>query len=401
MLGLGNNLARGGVLSGFGNKYSLQFDGDASLEVENHSSLALANEITFSVWAYPTDSGGSQKLIDRGTVYSLWWDQENNKFGFSMERGPNKHVYETGTSSLNTWYHVVGVTSGGASTDGTMVIYVTELGEAFNGDAAVETAALASLGNATVTTDNFFIGSYDGAAYFSGRIDEVAIWNVALSEDDVESIYNSGVPNDLNDSASYNVDRTDALKGWWRMGDSTLDDGNIAGNGLIADQSTPSALGSEELTNGNLETWSDSSSPTGWYEWVGSFSQQSGARTGGGGSYYADCVGAATYQGPSFTSDSGRVYKLEFWYKSTDVPDVSVYDGVSRLLDYTNLLNTSNVWTKSIFYFTGAGNSNTTARWRAFASNNISLDDISIKEVTGNPGMMFNMDSSDIAEVTP
>ena len=81
-LGLGSSLSRGGVLSaGFANAYSLDFDGtDDHIEISDDSSLSLANEFTFSAWAYPTGSGGSQKLIDRGTAYGLHWDQENNKF---------------------------------------------------------------------------------------------------------------------------------------------------------------------------------------------------------------------------------------------------------------------------------------------------------------------------------
>ena len=211
-LGLGSSLSRGGVLSaGFANAYSLDFDGtDDHIEISDDSSLALANEFTFSVWCRPTDSGGSQKLIDRGTVYSLHWDQENNKFGFSTTRSGNKHLYFGSTSSLNTWYHVVGVTSGGGGS-GTMALYVTEAGESF-GSAATR----GSLQNATTDTSSFFIGSYDGAAYFTGLIDEVAVWDAALDADAVAAIYNSGVPIAL-DADDGNYDNSGDLQGWWRF----------------------------------------------------------------------------------------------------------------------------------------------------------------------------------------
>ena len=48
----------------------------------------------------------------------------------------------------------------------------------------------------------------------NGSIDEVAIWNSALSSAAVTEIYNSGVPNDL-DSLSNASDPTV----WYRMGE--------------------------------------------------------------------------------------------------------------------------------------------------------------------------------------
>ena len=58
------------------------------------------------------------------------------------------------------------------------------------------------------------IGQYNSSGstqfFFTGKIDEVALFNSALSASDVTAIYNSGVPDDLT-SYSPTV--------WYRMGD--------------------------------------------------------------------------------------------------------------------------------------------------------------------------------------
>jgi hypothetical protein len=82
----------------------------------------------------------------------------------------------------------------------------------------------------------YFNGS---AANFKGLMDEVAVWNAELSANDISSIYNSGVPNDLSESSSYDTDRTSNLVHWWRMGDGTE-----AGSGTtVFDMSTNSNNG--------------------------------------------------------------------------------------------------------------------------------------------------------------
>ena len=73
-----------------------------------------------------------------------------------------------------------------------------------------------------------------GSLYFSGLIDEVAVFNSALSASDVTSIYNSGVPNDISSLSPV---------GWWRMGE------NDGGTGTtITDQGSGGNNGT--LTNG-------------------------------------------------------------------------------------------------------------------------------------------------------
>ena len=46
---------------------------------------------------------------------------------------------------------------------------------------------------------------------FDGLMDEVALWDSALTSSNVTAMYNSGVPNNLSSLSPVN---------WWRMGDN-------------------------------------------------------------------------------------------------------------------------------------------------------------------------------------
>lgn len=80
-----------------------------------------------------------------------------------------------GAITTGTWYHIVGVKNGSSSK-----IYV-------NG----AEAGSGTLQNPTSTSDDFLIGSYRaGALPVSGLMDDVRIWNRALSEAEVGDLYN-------------------------------------------------------------------------------------------------------------------------------------------------------------------------------------------------------------------
>ena len=101
-----------------------------------------------------------------------------------------------------------------------------------NGSVQTSTLSLSSISYSTATSAK--IGSYYTGNYLDGLIDEVSLFDSALSASDITSIYNSGVPNDIS---SLNP------VGWWRMGD------NDGGTGTtITDQGSGSNDGT--LTNG-------------------------------------------------------------------------------------------------------------------------------------------------------
>ena len=127
------------------------------------------------------------------------------------------------TVSASTWYHMAIVHNGTSA-----LAYFN--GSPSSSNPLTVTAPTANYGTALK------VGAYyTGSSVFGGLLDEVSVFDSALSASNITSIYNDGVPNDLG---------TDGLNlspvGWWRMGDGGTWDGT---NWTIPDASTNSNTG--------------------------------------------------------------------------------------------------------------------------------------------------------------
>ena len=374
MLGLGNSLARGGVISGFENTNSLALDGTNDYFVTGSNITVVdASARTVSAWARPTATDGNMYVFSYGDGTNL----EN--FGLWIDTSGSGNIgfvgYDTGdfattsTVTLNEWQHFV-ITYNGST------VYVYHNGSSIN-------SAAKSLN----TGDSaLYIGrkSWSDQNHFEGNIDEVAIWDVALDADAVSAIYNSGTPIAL-DADDGNYDNSSDLVSWWRMGDGDLDDFN-----LIADQVNPT-LGSEMA--GSLN-WNNSSSDP--YETL---------TTSGNVVTEADNTsGWGIASTDAFTIASGTIYKVTFNFtlNSGAVPNkVLVASGAD--VDAAEQLVVTSVSNGLQSHYFAAANSGSTYRFgvRENSATNWSLSDLSIKPVNGNPGLMTNMASDDIVEDTP
>ena len=113
---------------------------------------------------------------------------------------------------------------------------------------------------ATVTAPDTFnaldnigyqIGKVDN--YFKGQIDEVAIWDVALSTADVTALYNSGIGLKASvDTGNY--DKSGDLVGYWQFNEGTgsalTDNTSNSNNGTLNNMdSSPWVTSGLNLTN--------------------------------------------------------------------------------------------------------------------------------------------------------
>ena len=87
-----------------------------------------------------------------------------------------------------------------------------------------------------------FIGTRNTDQFFLNNIDEVSVFNSILSDPDITSIYNSGVPADLTSLSPL---------GWWRMGEEAtwggrdwtlVDQGSGGNNGLTQNMAEASRV---------------------------------------------------------------------------------------------------------------------------------------------------------------
>lgn len=162
------------------NSYSAQFDG-----TDDYVSIGvpIGDELTFCAWIKPTANTGYAPVIAAGTntSYNVSLNYSDGTITFQSRSGGTSYHGTTAILSLNVWYHIAGtLDSSGAS-----VIYV-------NGG-SVSTSSNQQTPNST-SKANPRIGMTprsDNSSRFTGYIDEAAIFNRALSANEVSEIYNN------------------------------------------------------------------------------------------------------------------------------------------------------------------------------------------------------------------
>ena len=207
----------------FSNTYSLSFDGSNDyLDIGTVSDLnGSISAVTISAWFNLSASGnavisGGSSGTDR--FYMQIFDSTTIRYG----SGAGFDDFTVPTLSTGTWYHVALVHNGTSAQ-----LYLNNT-ESSSGTQGVQSPT-ANYGS------SLKIGSYfTGSNYFQGLLDEVSVFDSALSTSNLTSIYNSGVPTDITSLSPV---------GWWRMGD------NDGGTGTtITDQGSGGNNGT--LTNG-------------------------------------------------------------------------------------------------------------------------------------------------------
>ncbi|MEI7620398.1 MAG: LamG-like jellyroll fold domain-containing protein [Candidatus Falkowbacteria bacterium] len=182
--GFGNNGTSTSVTYGVSGKYSssLGFNGTSStITISNSPSLSVVNNLTYEAWVMPGAFVTSQ-ILQKGSwdgsnlyedLYSGWRATLNLQSGSGASIG-----WSSGRPIIGAWYHLA------MTYDGSMFrLYV-------NGSEASSTPMTGAI---KVNNRLVCIGSDCGLQkFFNGRIDEVAIYNRALSSAEILDRYNRG-----------------------------------------------------------------------------------------------------------------------------------------------------------------------------------------------------------------
>ena len=158
------------------------------VSVANAPSLNPTNALTLETWVYPTGPPASDGMViwakDDASLhreYLLVLASVGGQWVFRPHVGaPTGFFFFNGRTpvQLNTWYHVA-VTYDGS----TLRLYV-------NGNLD---GSLPVTGPIITTAQPFLIGGIPGGPwYFTGRIDELSLYNRALSAGEILTIYNAG-----------------------------------------------------------------------------------------------------------------------------------------------------------------------------------------------------------------
>jgi len=219
----------------YSNNYAIQLDGAndyapvvGSLSAGTYDFLTSTLTYSASIW-FKLDNylaNAAQVLLANnytGTYkgIQIWYDNRSSQGATKSIKvhswsGSAVNINVQNAISDNDWHHIV-VTSSGAN--GTLSIYLD------GNTTPIGTTSLGSVSSTAPQQDLAIGGRVISSAVqgsVGGLLDEVAVWDVTLSSSDVSSIYNSGEPNDLTDSSSYNTDRSTDLQGYWRFEDNTV-----------------------------------------------------------------------------------------------------------------------------------------------------------------------------------
>ncbi len=224
-------ISGGATPPSFQDIYSYEFDGvDDYIQTDaTYSELDGQSKASFSAWIKPTatnllgvilhtprNTGASdsqfQILIDNG-----------NRLRFQIQQTGTYIYSNAGVFTADTWSHILVCYDGTLTSSNRGKIFI---------DGVDETGAI----NMNRTSFDTSIGSLYISEHsqgfwspFSGKIDEVAIWvgTDLRTQADVDTIYNSGIPNNLNDNG------LTAPTTWFRMGESASWDGS---NWTLTDQ---------------------------------------------------------------------------------------------------------------------------------------------------------------------
>jgi hypothetical protein len=194
-------------------------------------------------------------------------------------------------------------------------------------------------------------GSPSDAA-FDGKMDEVAVWNSALTASQILAIYNKGQPANLG---IYNP------TSWWRMGE-----GDDAGGTIISDLAF--RTGPDLITNGDFATDSDWVKGDGW--------------TISGGVASNDGSGAPSdmYQDAGLDSQN-TIYEVTFTVSNYSSGSVRTVVGGAGAGTWRNA---NGIYIEHVAVASGP---NFYMQSSSFVG---SIDNVVVKKINGNPATLVN-----------
>jgi len=307
-----------------GTNYSLSFDGvDDYVNVSNTSSLSINGNVSISAWVNFSNFDNylacvMSKAGSAGGGYNLEKTATANKLSLWIENGDDGPIeVTTNTLDADTWYHIVGTNDGTTSkiyVDGSLINSVSQ-GNPGGGE-----------GDFKIGYNSDNIGSF---RYWHGNIDEVAVWDDALTADEISALYNFGLG---LDASFNNGDYTSSsnLQGYWNFNEnygSTLTDQTSNGNdgtiyGAAWSDDAPEMSGENDAGGTDVVSWTSTADETAM--------TRDNLTLSNGSTYYVSSRATDNVGNVSATATSDGITV------DTDVPVISgVIEGSATPLNYS------------------------------------------------------------------
>ena len=212
--------------------YSLLLDGTGDYLNTNDAFQSTHRDgFSYSFWMKPDDGqpGAAENLLgcdnsaDEDAFFITLDTAGKIKIDHEANNDPASYITDAAVyaNGKGDWKHICVTVTKATSTS--YVIYVDGAVVAGTLTDAVAEAAHA----AWTSTDPIYIGSTNdnGTALnpFTGKIDEVALFNISLNLSNIAAIYNLGKPFDLTVVVAGNYTRSANLVGYWRMFNGSFD----------------------------------------------------------------------------------------------------------------------------------------------------------------------------------
>ena len=223
---------------------ALSFDGvDDFVDVDTTSNDSLdilsAQSLTLSAWIKTQSAVSSPVIMQRldGTPYYRLYLLASGKASFALRGavGGETEISSLGRKDDGTWHHVVGIRD---TAQDVMKLYVDGILEANSPDGTVGDLA---------TVTNLVIGTHQATQFFDGSIDDVRVYNRALTPDEIKRLYRIGGTLHVNTQIN-NDSLAKGLVGYWSFNAPdmaaginnvwALDRSGNVNNGRLANTST-------------------------------------------------------------------------------------------------------------------------------------------------------------------
>ncbi|MCK4733587.1 MAG: PKD domain-containing protein, partial [Methanophagales archaeon] len=169
---------------------ALQFDGvDDCVNCGNDSSFDFTSAITIEAWIKTSGSEGWQEIVDK---YHTGWYLDINSGGHLSFRVVDSNLNSQSLLPLNDWVHIAATYKSGERK-----VYL-------NGKVDNQDSQTGSIGtNKYVVSMGSRMGQTNAA--FKGAVDEVKIYNIALSAEEISAHYQEGLEDTIPPASISNL----------------------------------------------------------------------------------------------------------------------------------------------------------------------------------------------------
>lgn len=172
--------------------HSAMFDGSSDAISQDSPLLSFNDEMSVSFWVYPTRDGADEYYVSKRAGNQGWYVWFNNRnagdrIQFRIRLGNNwRNTFINKPSVwLNQWHFITAIYNGSQ-----VKLYVDSLEKVDN-----------RTGSITNSSNPLSIGEYNNGQFFQGNIDEVKLFDIALTDIQRTTLYN-------NELAGKNYDGT-------------------------------------------------------------------------------------------------------------------------------------------------------------------------------------------------